>query len=316
VRQIKVLVTGAGGFVGGYLVSHLLESGHEVVATSLELPPFAEERPVLWEALDLTDRPRAIGWLNEVEPEGIVHLAAQASVGGSWENPAATYRSNIEGTGNLLDAVKELRPRVLLIGSAQQYVTPAEGRPLTEDDPQQAGSPYALSKIAQEQMGLMYLSHFGLPSVFARSFNHTGPGQSAHYAVGSFASQIAELERSGGGEMHVGNLDSRRDFLDVRDVVRAYLMLLERGTAGEAYNVCSGRAVRMGDVLDKLLEVAGIGENVQVHRQSRHVPASADLLVGDPTKLQTAVGWAPEISLDRSLVDTLNRYRSDLEGRK
>lgn len=251
-----------------------------------------------------------------MEPEGIVHLAAQASVGGSWDDPAATYRSNIEGTGNLLDAVRDKKPRVLLVGSAQQYAIPAEGHLLTEDDPQAADSPYALSKIAQEQMGLMYLKQFGLPSVFARSFNHTGPGQSPEYAVGSFAFQIAKLERSGGGVMDVGNLDSRRDFLDVRDVVRAYLLLLEGGTAGEAYNVCSGRAVRMGDVLDKLLEVAGIGENVQVQQQRLHVSAAADQLVGDPTKLQTAVGWAPQIPLDRSLVDTLNRYRSDLEGRK
>lgn len=313
---MRVLVTGAGGFVGGYLLPYLLEAGHEVVATSLDLPAVPGPESVRWEALDLVRVPAVCDLVSSSKPEGVIHLAAQASVGGSWADPNQTYRSNIEGTSNLLEAVKDLKPRVLLVGSAQQYARPAEGRVLTETSPQFAGSPYALSKIAQEHMGLMYLRQYGVESVFTRSFNHTGPGQSPQYAVGSFASQIARLERAGGGEMHVGNLDSRRDFLDVRDVVRAYTMLLEAGEAGEAYNVCSGRAVRMGDVLDKLLEVAGLKDRVQVHRQTLHASAVTDLLVGDSTKVTTAVGWAPRIPLDRSLVETLDWYRANLEGRR
>jgi GDP-4-dehydro-6-deoxy-D-mannose reductase len=311
---LRVLVTGAGGFVGGYLLPYLLEAGHEVVATSLDLPTRPGPEPVRWEALDLVDATAVGDLVSSSKPGGVIHLAAQASVGGSWTDPNQTYRSNIEGTSNLLEAVKEMKPRVLLVGSAQQYARPAEGRVLTETSPQFAGSPYALSKIAQEHMGLMYLRQYGVESVFTRSFNHTGPGQSPQYAVGSFASQIARLEQAGDGEMHVGNLDSRRDFLDVRDVVRAYTMLLESGEAGEAYNVCSGRAVRMGDVLDKLLEVAGLKGRVQVRRQTQHASAVTDLLVGDSTKITTAVGWAPRIPLDRSLVETLDWYRANLEG--
>lgn len=311
---MRVLVTGAGGFVGSYLLPHLLEFGHEVVATSLELPARPGPVSVRWEALDLVDAPAVCRLVASTEPDRVIHLAAQASVGGSWTDPSQTYRSNIEGTSNLMEAVKNLRPRMLLVGSAQQYARPAEGHVLTESDPQFAGSPYALSKIAQEHMGLMYLRQYGVESVFTRSFNHTGPGQSPQYAVGSFASQIARLEQAGGGEMHVGNLDSRRDFLDVRDVVRAYTLLLEAGEAGEAYNVCSGRAVRMGDVLDKLLEVAGLRDRVQVHRETLHASAATDLLVGDSTKVTTAVGWAPRIPLDRSLVETLDWYRTNLEG--
>lgn len=309
---MRVLVTGAGGFVGGYLVRYLQDAGHEVVASSLTGPPAGTDG--WWEVLDLTDGPAVRDRLARVRPQGIIHCAAQASVGGSWADPQATYRSNIEGTGNLLEAVRECKPRIVLVGSAQQYARPKVAVPLRETDPQEAGSPYALTKIAQEQMGLMYLRHYGLESIFTRSFNHTGPGQSPEYAVGSFCSQIARLIRDGGSEMHVGSLDSRRDFLDVRDVVRAYAMLLERGEAGEAYNICSGNSVRLGDVLDKLLQVSGLKGRVTVHQRTLHVSAGTDELVGDPTKVQTALGWAPEVSLDRSLTQTLDRYRTDLEA--
>ncbi len=307
---MRVLVTGAGGFVGSYLVPQLLDAGHEVVAASLEPHAGAGTLSVRWEVFDLTDAGAVAECTGRVCPEGVIHLAAQASVGGSWNDPQGTYRSNIEGTGNLLEAVKDLKPRVLLVGSAQQYARPPDGRALRESDPQVAASPYALTKIAQEQMGLMYLSRYGVPAVFTRSFNHTGPGQSSEYAVGSFTSQIARLERLGSGEMRVGNLDSWRDLLDVRDVARSYTLLLESGEPGEAYNVCSGHAVRMGDVLDRLLEVAGLKEKVQVHEQNIHLSAAADRLVGDPSKISAAVGWAPEIPLDRSLADTLDWYRS------
>ncbi len=160
---------------------------------------------------------------------------------------------------------------------------------------------------------MMYLNQYGIESIFTRSFNHTGPGQSPAYAVGSFASQIARLELVGGGEMHVGNLDSRRDFLDVRDVVRAYRLLLERGEAGEAYNVCSGVSVRMGDLLGKLLEISTVSDSVQIHEQKLHVSAVTDELVGDPSKISNHLGWAHEIPLERSLGDTLDWYRSTLE---
>ncbi|HEX2180150.1 MAG TPA: GDP-mannose 4,6-dehydratase, partial [Actinomycetota bacterium] len=306
---MRVLVTGAGGFVGGYLVPYLASAGHEVVGSSLE-PPAAGRPPVAWEVFDLTDAEAVAECVDRVRPEGVVHLAAQASVGGSWADPRGTYRANIEGTGNLLEAVKGLRPRVLLVGSAQQYRPVPGGRPLRESDPQLAGSPYALTKIAQEQMGLMYLQHDGVPAVFTRSFNHTGPGQSSAYAVGSFTSQIARLERTGGGEMHVGSLDSRRDFCDVRDVVGAYARLLEAGEPGEAYNVCSGQSVRMGEVLGRLLEVSGLAGRVKVHERSVDAPGAPDRLVGDPSKIRAAVGWSPEIPLDRSLIDTLEWYRS------
>lgn len=308
---MRVLVTGAAGFVGRHLVAHLRDCGHEVVACTLEAPPPGEPG-LRWEVMDLTDPVVVAGCVGRFRPEGVVHLAAQASPGGSWDDPQGTYRTNIEGTANLLESLTSTGPRTLLVGSAQQYARSGDSRPLVETDRQEPDSPYALTKIAQEQMGRLYRLHHDLPVVCTRSFNHTGPGQSPRYAVGAFCSQIARLEKQGGGRMRVGNLEARRDLSDVRDVVRAYLVLLERGRVGEAYNVCSGRAVRMGSVLDKLLAVAGLADRVQVEH-GEATAAGPDLLVGDPAKIHQDVGWRPQIPLDRSLVETLDWYRANLE---
>lgn len=308
---MRVLVTGAGGFVGGYMIRCLIEAGHEVAALSRDWsgPPLPDD--IRRATVDLGDG-RGVGdFASAVRPDGVIHLAAQASPGASWERAHETYRTNIEGTAHLLDAVRDLGARVLLIGSAQQYRARNDGRPLTEPDAQLASSPYGLTKIAQEQMGLMYMARYGLPVIFTRSFNHTGPGQSPAYAVGSFASQIA-LIAAGRSEpvLNVQNLDARRDLLDVRDVVMAYRALLEAADPGEAFNVCSGRALRMADVLDKLLQFSGLSGKVEV----RDVPEErTDVLVGDPRKIRAAVGWEPQIPLESSLRQTLDGYRQNLE---
>jgi GDP-4-dehydro-6-deoxy-D-mannose reductase len=260
--------------------------------------------------VDLLDAAGIAQCLARVRPDAVVHCAAQPSVRLSWEYPAATYQTNVVGAGNLMEAVKGASDRVLLVGSAQQYGPCPPGHRLTETDPQVPDSPYAVTKIAQEQIGMMYMRRYGVQVIATRSFNHTGPGQSAEYAVGSFCSQLARMDPSAGGEMRVGNLDSQRDLLDVRDVVAAYARLLEAGEGGEVYNVCSGVAVSMGEVLGRLLDLSGMADRVVVHEAVDRRPEDPDLLVGDPSKIAASVGWAPTIPLETSLAETLDWYRS------
>jgi GDP-4-dehydro-6-deoxy-D-mannose reductase len=309
---MRTLVTGAGGFVGGHLIRNLSAAGHDVVAASHR--PFQTESGVQAEVFDILDDAAVKKIAEEHEPEGVVHLAAQASVPRSWENPEETYRTNIIGASNLLDSLKE-RPqtRVLLVGSAQEYGSVNLGRPLLETDPPRPESPYAISKVAQELIGLLFRRSFGLAVILARPFNHTGPGQSREYAVGAFCSQIVELETKKRDRIEVGNLGSRRDFLDVRDVADAYRMLLEAGAPGEAYNVASGEGIRVGDLLKILLNAAGLSSSIVVEDPTRR-PGDPGSLVGDVAKLRSAVGWQPKVSLEKSLVDTLNWYRSDWEA--
>ncbi|MEX2587714.1 MAG: GDP-mannose 4,6-dehydratase, partial [Actinomycetota bacterium] len=312
--KLRVAVTGAGGFVGGFMVEELLAAGHDVAAFIHTKTGSARwdrsgshDRPGWVRSVEVTDQPAVDEVLAEVSPEAVVHLAARADPGSSWRQASETYRINIFGTSVLLEALRSYEPKVLLVGSALQYERPADGRPLTEADPLRADSPYSLSKIAQEHIGELHAARHKAKVVSTRSFNHTGPGQSTKYAIGSFSSQLAAIQRGGGkGTLKVGNLEAHRDYLDVRDVVKAYRLLLDGGEPGEAYNVCSGRTVSLKSILDSLVELAGLEGSVEVQQPSR--PGVHDILVGNPTKIRSTVGWEPEIPLAQSLADTLISY--------
>ena len=300
---MKVGVTGAAGFVGRYMVGHLAQLGHEVIGVVREGQQSGGHAT---ETVDLERYEELEEFLTKQDPEALVHCAAQASVGRSWDDPQRTYRTNILGAGNLMEALKGRSVRVLVVGSAQQYGRSESGRPLSEGDRMSPGSPYAVSKVAQEHIGLVYHRRYHLDVLFTRSFNHTGPGQGPDYAVGSFCSQVAALEKGAITELRVGNLEAIRDLLDVRDVVAAYGRLLEAGAAGEVYNVCSGRGVRMGDLLQRIMEMAEIPPDVRIIADMQ---GGEDVLVGDPSKVCSEVGWAPQIPLDRSLAESLDWYR-------
>ncbi|MEO7803715.1 MAG: GDP-mannose 4,6-dehydratase [Actinomycetota bacterium] len=295
---MRVLVTGASGFVGAHLVPLLQGSGHEVVATSL----------LNADRLDVEDPSSIESVLSKQPIDAVIHLAAQASVPVSWEDPSATYRTNILGTSNLLQGMHQHGiPKVLLVGSAQQY-EPKE-TPLREVDPLLGMTPYSLSKIAQEQIGLMMHQRYGMQVLIARSFNHTGPGQGPHYSVGAFCHQIVEIERgTRDKKMKVGYLGARRDFLDVRDVVGAYLRIIEDGNAGEVYNVCSGEALEIREILETLIGFATVGD-VEIEEDSDPRPGDPAMLVGDGTKILSQLGWRPKIPMKESLRDTLDWYR-------
>jgi len=313
---VRLLVTGAGGFVGGHLVDFLRAEHPEVEVRGVSLPHGA----VAWRAApgarmveaDLTDPAAARAVVEDVRPDRILHLAGQSSVHVSWLDPGGTLRANVLGIVHLLDAVRAagLRPPVLVVGSAEEYgpVRPEE-MPIREETPLRPASPYAVSKVAQGALALLYGPAGGLRVVLTRTFHHTGPGRGEAFAESSFARQIAEIE-AGRREpvLRAGNLDAVRDFADVRDVVRAYWLLLEKGEGGRAYNVCTGRGRRIRELLDVLLEASVARVEVRTDPE-RLRPFDVPAQVGDPARLRAATGWEPRIPLERSLRDLLDDWR-------
>jgi GDP-4-dehydro-6-deoxy-D-mannose reductase len=313
---VKVLVTGAGGFVAGHLLDFLRAEHPEAELFGLVRPHGTAPGPAggaitVLEA-DLNDPASLEPVLDAVTPDRIVHLAGQSSVHMSWIDPGGTLRTNVLGIVHLLDAVRRrgLAPSVLVVGSAEEYgmVDPAE-LPLREDMPLRPSSPYAVSKVAQGLLALQYGPAGGLRILRTRTFHHTGPGRGETFAESSFARQIAEIEAGKRPPvLQVGNLDAVRDYTDVRDVVHAYWALLDRGEAGEVYNVCSGRGRRIRDLLEVLLAASGTKVEVRVDKD-RLRPSDVPALVGDPSRLRAATGWQPRVSLEDSLRELLQDWR-------
>ncbi|MDZ4825909.1 MAG: GDP-mannose 4,6-dehydratase [Actinomycetota bacterium] len=297
---MRALVTGAGGFVGPYLVAHLEQMGDEVVATDRQ-----GDTP-----LDVVDSAATLATIAQRRPEVVYHLAAFAHVGDSWTAREEVLRVNVLGTANVLAAAVGVGVgRVVVVGSAEEYgrVTAAEV-PLREDAPLRPASPYAASKVAAAYLALQAYLGDGLATVRVRPFNHVGAGQSDRYVVAALAARIAAAERADGDEVRVGSLDPVRDITDVRDVVRAYRALAVSGEPGEVYNVCTGTGVSVRDIAERLLQSA--------NRPLRLVPdpelvrpVDVPCLVGDPTKVRAATGWAPERDLDTTLADVLDDAR-------
>ena len=301
------LVTGATGFAGSHLVDRLLRS-HDAVAAwsnpSSVRQPSTQAR-VSWTAVDLLDRDALQRSLEAQRPSVIFHCAGVPHVAEAWGHAARALQINAFATSLLLEAVSDahLPCTVVITGSALVYRPAA--RPLAEDDPLGPSDPYGISKLAQEVAGMRSAARV----VLTRSFNHAGPRQLASFATSSFARQIAEIE-AGVREpvLHVGNLDARRDLTDVRDVVRAYEKLAVSGQPRLPYNVCSGVAYRVGDLLDKLLAMARVRIAVQ-QDPSRMRPNDNPLVVGDPSRLEAHTGWRAEIPIERTLSDLLEWWR-------
>jgi GDP-4-dehydro-6-deoxy-D-mannose reductase len=315
---VRLLVTGAGGFVGAHLLAHLRQARPDADLHGIVLPgggPAGESASAgatVHEA-DLEDPTQAAVAVEEARPDRIFHLAGQSSVHRSWDDPGATLRANVLGIVNVLDAARRLglRPAALVVGSADEYgpASPEE-QPLRESAPLRPASPYAVSKVAQAALALLYGPAGGMRVVVTRTFPHTGPGRGEAFAESSFARQIAEIEAGRRpAVVEVGNLDAVRDFADVRDVVRAYDLLIENGEPGEVYNVCTGRGRRIGELLDALVALSTVRVDVRVDA-ARLRAADVSVLVGDPSKLRSATGWQPRIPLEQTLRDLLEDWRA------
>jgi GDP-4-dehydro-6-deoxy-D-mannose reductase len=311
---MPVLVTGGGGFAGLHLLRALLAAGvTEIVATVLEDPSFGGSPPegleeVEWLTMDVTSTESVREVVRRTRPERVFHLAGQASVGESFGAPLVTWEVNATGTLRLLEALREEAPgarRFVLTSSAEVYgAVPAEEQPIDEGRGYAPVTPYGSSKAAAEVAALQTGGMAGIEVVIARSFNHIGPGQDERFVLPSMARQL-EAMRRGRAEpvLRVGDLEVDRDFLDVRDVVYGYRVLMERGAGGEAYNVCSGAAHSLLDVVRRMIELSGTGATLEVDPE-RVRPVDIPRLVGDPGRLR-ALGWSPERSLDETLRDLL-----------
>jgi len=322
---VKALITGIAGFAGSHLAEHLLAQGDEVAGIFLPQFGTANIAPILPRlrlyAGDLGDYPRLLAILEEARPEAIFHLAAQAAPSLSWERPGETLVNNILSQLHLLEAVVRLKldPVVLVMGSADEYglVAPDE-LPIRESNPLRPNSPYAVSKVAQDYLGYQYFLSHRLRVVRLRPFNHIGPRQGEAFVVASFARQIAMAEaavaRTGpppaGQEplVRVGNLTTRRDFTDVRDMVRAYRLAAEKGEPGEVYNVGSERAYGIGEVLERLLALSPLKLRV-VQDPERLRAADSPVLLSDSSKFRARTGWRPAIPIEQTLADVLNDWR-------
>lgn len=300
---MRALVTGASGFVGRHLVAHLRASGDDVAVLDHE----GED------AIDVTDGPAVAKTIAAADPEAVYHLAARTHVGESWSAPERVWRVNAEGTLHVLRACVDTgASRVLVVGSAEEYgPVDKDALPITEDAPLRPVSPYSASKVAAEFLALQAFLGEGLPTLRVRSFNHTGPGQSPGFLVPALAARIAAAERDEHDEIAVGATDPVRDLIDVRDVVRAYRLLVERGVPGEVYNVCRGEGVSVAEVASRLLALARRPLRLRVDPELVR-PVDVPRLVGSPARLRAATGWEPEIPLDRTLTDVLDDARRSM----
>jgi GDP-4-dehydro-6-deoxy-D-mannose reductase len=309
------LITGAAGFAG----SHLLDLLDDDPATdrlvawrrpaSAGQPDPSSKKRVVCESVDLLDATAVRSAVERLRPSTVYHCAGAAHVGRAWASTEATFAINVRGTHNLLDALARVgvESRVLIPSSALVYA-PAE-RALHEEDPLMPSGPYGLSKLAQEM--LAQHAGNGVIVAVARAFNHIGPRQNPWFAASGFARRIADIER-GRWEptISVGNLDASRDLTDVRDTVRAYRAIVNGAAAGDVFNVCSGAAITIRDLLDRMIARARVPVKIQVD-PARYRPNDAPLLLGDATRIKTRFGWAPQIPFDRTVDDLLEYWRGN-----
>jgi len=316
---MKALVTGANGFAGSHLVRLLLTEGWNVlgITNDIRLNPHLNTTldNFTLEELDICDRRRLVPLLREFAPEHVFHLAAVTLKDVSREAVEELFRVNVLGTQNLFFSILEakLEPFVLVTGSSASYGSShsAEDKPLTEESILSPETIYGASKLAQEMLAASFGTSTGLKVVRTRAFNHTGPGEGSRMACSSFAKQIAECELEKGTVIRVGNLNSYRDYCDVRDVVRAYLLVATRSRAGEVFNVCSGNAVRMRAIVELLVSISNKKIGV-IEDLSKFKPADVSYHRGDYLKIKNELGWEPRISLETTLSDLLNYWRERL----
>lgn len=312
---MKALIIGGAGFVGGYLADHLRNTCKwSVSITKMPHEDVSAPNDINVYDLDILCKYSIRELFQETRPDCIIHLAAQSSVALSWSNPGLTVDVNVKGSINILDSIRDIEgynPRILLIGSGEEYgyIKPEE-TPINEENLLRPGNIYAATKACQNMIGSIYAKAYNMDIIMVRAFNHIGPNQSPIFVVSDFCKQVAEIEK-GLREpiIKVGNLSAKRDFTDVRDVVRAYSMLIEKGQAGETYNVGSGKAIAVQDILNLILTNAKIDIAVEVD-EKRLRPVDVPIIEADINKIQNICNWSPIYKLEDTLKVTLDYWRN------
>lgn len=319
---MKVLITGATGFVGSHLAELCIQKGCEVYGTTRwrsntkNLNHLLKERQIKLIECDLIDAHAVRSIIEDVKPDRIFHLAAQSYVKASWTEPMQTLDNNIRGQVNIFEAVRKIDdydPLIMIAGSSEEYGNADENQmPIKEDVPLLPVSPYGVSKVAQDLLGYQYFQSYGLKIVRTRAFNHTGPRRGEVFVCSSFAKQIAKIEKHPGNNIiKVGNLDAERDFTDVRDMVNAYWLALEKGEPGDVYNICYGKCYTIKSILTKLKSLSNTSINI-VQDPERMRPSDLTVLLGDSTKFREKTGWEPKIKISETLQDILDYWRDEL----
>ena len=313
----KALIIGAAGFVGDYLIDHIQKNCIWSIAVTKMSHEQIARNGIEIHDLDILKKEDIIKLLEDIRPDYIFHLAAQSSVALAWKNPDLTVDVNVKGTLHVLDAIRMLdyKPRVLLIGSGEEYGhVKIDEVPIIEDNVSRPGNIYAATKACQNMIGKIYSDAYNLDIMSVRAFNHIGPNQAPLFVVADVCKQVAEIE-AGRQEpvIKVGNLSAKRDFTDVRDVVKAYVLLMEQGNAGETYNVGSGQAVSIQYILEQILSLSMVKIQVEVD-SARLRPVDVPIIEADINKISICCGWKPEIDLKTTLKETLDYWRKSIQS--
>lgn len=314
----KVLIFGASGFVGAYLIRELLRSGYQVAAADLQRSDGFPEGTAFYQ-VDLTDQSAVYHLMKDILPDAVINLAAISSVGQSWKLPGLTMQVNVTGAIHILEAARQLKeedsayygeipgPKVMFIGSSEEYE--ASDSPIDENCPRNANNPYGISKMTQERYAELYRERYGLRICYVHPFNHTGIGQKDSFVLPSFCKQAAEMDVSGKpGILKVGNLKAKRDFSDVRDIVRAYRMILEAPDICPAYNVGSGKAYSLEELLRYIISLAEVDILIQTDPE-RVRPIDTPVVCCDHGRITRELGWKPEIDIHDTLKEMFNDFR-------
>lgn len=312
----KILITGFAGFVAHHFIEFLINNdihwdiyGIDVYNPRFALQEYLNKIDIKFMIIDMTDKEKLAALFQEFSPDYILHLAAYSSVAYSWKHPSESYLNNSNIFLNLIELVKEYCPfcRILSVGSSEEYGNVDKDKlPIREDQALNPLSPYAVARVSQEMLSRIFCASFDLDIIMTRSFNHIGPGQDERFVVPSFVKRIAGIKAEGysEGTIETGDLSVIRDFVDVRDVVRAYYMLLLNGKKGEVYNICSGRAICLKDLVHMIAEQMGIKIATYVNAEFIR-PQDNKIVVGSPFKIESELGWHPEIGLSRTIVDMI-----------
>jgi len=312
----KALITGITGFAGSFLAENLVNNGFQVSGTYLSddsLKNLSKNDNYSLYKINLLDEDKVLKFIASENPDYIFHLAALTSPKNSFDNPKETFINNVSAQLNLLEAIKKnnlSEVRILIVSSAEVYgLVSAKDLPIDEDTSFNPANPYAVSKLAQDFLGLQYFHSYKLKIVRVRPFNHIGPRQSPDFVVSGFAKRIAEIEKGKQTVIKIGNISSKRDFTDVKDMVEAYRLVLEKGKEGEVYNLGSGRSWEISEILGKLIKISK--SEIKTEEDPNLLrPSDNPELVCDYSKFEELTGWKPQIPIEKSLVDTLNYWRN------